>query len=287
LDPENSRIRWALVISRRVYQVRAPNSLWHIDGHHSLVTWGFVIHGDIDSFSRMVTYLHCSTNNYSETVVRLFQEAVLHYGTPLRVRSDHGGENVLVWNFMEESRGYNRGSAIKRTSTQNQRIERLWRDVFRSVCCTYYYLFHVLELNGILNRNDRNHMLILHYIFLPRINKTLESFCLAWNDHPIRTERNWTPNRLWLNGMIDIRNRNLCTVQDVLHNEEFANADDLEWYGYDADAPAPENNDLPQVEVDDIDDIPDALTLQLREIDPLQPSNSLGIDIFITALNLL
>jgi len=130
-------------------------------------------------------------------------------------------------------------------------------------------------------------MLILHYIFLPRINKTLESFCLAWNDHPIRTERNWTPNRLWLNGMIDIRNRNLCTVQDVLHNEEFANADDLEWYGYDADAPAPENNDLPQVEVDDIDDIPDALTLQLREIDPLQPSNSLGIDIFITALNLL
>ena len=35
VDP---RIRWAVVISRRAYSVAGPNSLWHIDGHHSLVT---------------------------------------------------------------------------------------------------------------------------------------------------------------------------------------------------------------------------------------------------------
>ena len=35
----------------------------HIDGHHSLVNWGFVIHGGIDGFSRLIVYLHCSTNN--------------------------------------------------------------------------------------------------------------------------------------------------------------------------------------------------------------------------------
>ena len=25
-----------------------PNSLWHIDGHHSLIRWQFVIHGCCD-----------------------------------------------------------------------------------------------------------------------------------------------------------------------------------------------------------------------------------------------
>ena len=69
VDPYNTQIRYALVISRRAYNVRAPNSLWHIDGHHSLVSWGFVIHGGIDGFSRLIVYLHAATNNRSDTVV--------------------------------------------------------------------------------------------------------------------------------------------------------------------------------------------------------------------------
>ena len=62
VDPVTSSIRWATVIARS-YRVAGPNSLWHIDGHHSLVTWGFVIHGAIDGFSRLVVFLKCSTNN--------------------------------------------------------------------------------------------------------------------------------------------------------------------------------------------------------------------------------
>ena len=68
IDPSNFRVRWAVTITRRVYSVPGPNSLWHIDGHHSLVEWGFVIHGAIDGYSRLITYLQCSTNNRSETV---------------------------------------------------------------------------------------------------------------------------------------------------------------------------------------------------------------------------
>ena len=68
-DPGNSRIRWAVVISSRAYSVAGPNSLWHIDGHHSLVAWGFVIHGGIDCFSRLIVSLKCSTNNRSDTVL--------------------------------------------------------------------------------------------------------------------------------------------------------------------------------------------------------------------------
>ena len=63
VDPHNSRIRWAIVVSRRAYSVQGPNSLWHIDGHHNLVNWGFVIHGGIDGFSRLIVYLHSSNNS--------------------------------------------------------------------------------------------------------------------------------------------------------------------------------------------------------------------------------
>ncbi|KAF9053292.1 hypothetical protein BJ165DRAFT_1317852, partial [Panaeolus papilionaceus] len=36
------------------YHVSRPHALWHIDGHHKLIKWGFVIHGIIDGYSRKV-----------------------------------------------------------------------------------------------------------------------------------------------------------------------------------------------------------------------------------------
>ena len=59
VDPKTSKIRWACLIKRRKYQVPGPNSLWHADGHHSLISWGFVIHGAIDGYSRLIVYLKC------------------------------------------------------------------------------------------------------------------------------------------------------------------------------------------------------------------------------------
>ena len=38
---------------RHQYQVKRPNALWHIDGHHKLIRWRIVIHGVIDGFCRM------------------------------------------------------------------------------------------------------------------------------------------------------------------------------------------------------------------------------------------
>ena len=42
------------VKTRRKYQVKQPNALWHIDGHHKLIHWGIVIHRFIDGFCRTV-----------------------------------------------------------------------------------------------------------------------------------------------------------------------------------------------------------------------------------------
>ena len=35
--PRNSNLKWKSIIQRRKYSVPSPNSLWHIDGHHSLI----------------------------------------------------------------------------------------------------------------------------------------------------------------------------------------------------------------------------------------------------------
>ena len=41
-------------IKRREYKSAQPNALWHMDGHHKLGPWGFVIHGITDGFNRVV-----------------------------------------------------------------------------------------------------------------------------------------------------------------------------------------------------------------------------------------
>ena len=37
IDPLHSALRWGVLISQRTYFVPWPNSLWRIDGHHSLI----------------------------------------------------------------------------------------------------------------------------------------------------------------------------------------------------------------------------------------------------------
>ena len=39
VDPISTALRWATPISRRMYSVASPNSLWHIDGNHKLVRY--------------------------------------------------------------------------------------------------------------------------------------------------------------------------------------------------------------------------------------------------------
>ena len=129
-----------------------------VDSHHKLIRWRMVIHGAIDGYSRLVLYLKCTSNNRATTVYELFLIAVQNYNLPSRVRSDQGLENVLVARHMIERRGIERRSMLTGSSTHNQRIERLWRDMHSSVTLLYYRLFYYLEQLDLLDLLNDLHL---------------------------------------------------------------------------------------------------------------------------------
>ena len=68
VDPTGVAERGSKAVKRRVYTVRYPNDVWHIDRNHKLVRWRFVVHGGIDGFSRLITFLSCHLNNRAESI---------------------------------------------------------------------------------------------------------------------------------------------------------------------------------------------------------------------------
>ena len=199
-DPIGTEARRRPPIRRRVYSVPCPNYLWHIDGNHKLIRWRMVLHHAVDGFSRLIVFCRCSTNNRAATILSLYQEAVRQYGRPFRVRTDHGGENVAVWNDMVNAWGEEARPVVVVSSVHNQRIERHNRAVNEQVFTVFKEEFYDLEREGILDPLNETDMFCLQYVYLPRINKRLTEFADAHNNHAVSTERNNSPAQLfWLN----------------------------------------------------------------------------------------
>ena len=195
-----------------------PNSLWHIDGYHKLIRWRILIHGGVDGYSRIPVYLVASDNNRAMTVLDAFEGAVRKYGLPSRIRSDRGGENILVATLMLERRGPGRGSMITGKSVHNQRIELFWRDMFMGCVYYFYTLFRHLEESGLwmLTILPTCFLCIL-CSYIPLINQSLRCFAECWCHHKIRTENNRTPLQLWISGSMARRESGL---QDDYHLSE-------------------------------------------------------------------
>ena len=205
-----------------------------MDGNHKLIQpYRIVIHGGIDGYSRLVVFLHASTNNQASTVLECFRGAVNRYNLPSRVRTDLGLENIEVGRFMLQCRGINRGSIITGTSVHNQRIERLWREVNSIVTSRFINIFAYLE-SFLLDTTSELHLFVLHHVYVPLINQALEELRASWNNHLLSTERNLSPTQLWVQGMISHRNSEYSAVRSVQDGLQ-VNWDD---YGIDEDGPA-------------------------------------------------
>lgn len=109
-----------------------------------------------------------------------------------------------------------KSSMITGKSTHNQRIERLWRDMFQGCASLFYNLFYDMERCGSLDPNDDSHLWCLHLVFLPLVNRHLSSWQEAWVQHPLRSERNKTPMQLWIEGLHAISGTGSTVAREVI-----------------------------------------------------------------------
>lgn len=223
VDHENTVSRRSRTIRRRIYSVPHPNAVWHLDGNHKLIRWRLVVHAGVDGFSRTIVFMKCSDNNRATTVLDSFINGISSFGSPACVRTDCGGENVDVWRYMLSTNQSDPSCVITGSSTHNVRVERMWRDMCRSVSSSFSTTFADIESEGVLDPLNDVDMFCLHYIYLPRINRSLQGFKESWNRHSMSTEGNMSPYQMFFEGLSAIQTDSSSAVNSPHMNTGSAN----------------------------------------------------------------
>jgi hypothetical protein len=114
-------------------------------------------------------------------------------------------------------------------SVHNIRIERLWQDVTKDVGTKWMEFFTDLEVHHGLDVSNRDHIWLLHHLFLEGLNDELFGWIGMWNSHTlsIKGSPNRSPNQLYLHGMLTQGTRGLATSQP--EGDEDAEDEGIDW----------------------------------------------------------
>ena len=183
---------------------------------------------------------------------------------------DHGTENIAVARWMLQKREHAANPIITGRSVHNQRIERLWLDL-KSLLLYFTNIFYFLESVDKLNPTNELHIYALHFVFLPRINRSIKEFVSQWNNHPVSTQHSQSPLQMWVEGIHRFVHSDYVGVRDLL---------DCRNLGVDYDGPLPEietsnNVQVPQSSIALSED--DESVLKLL-VDPLTDDGNHGIE---------
>lgn len=66
-----------------------------------------------------------------------------------------------------------------------------------------------MERSGMLDASNELHLFTLHFVYVPRINQTMQLFAQGHNRAPISTERGKSPLQLWISGAVSASNRGI------------------------------------------------------------------------------
>ena len=142
-----------------------------------------------------------------------------------------------------------------------------------------------MEQSGILDVENPIQMFALHIAYQSRINHALQEFMGAFNNHRLSTEHNWTPNQIWVNGMMD--EGNPLRIHD--RNSLDSNPSDIEYFGEDPQGPAAVGDGDNSVVVSPVE-IPHSSEISrcvLEHFNLNQPSTDFGIEIYTQVLTFI
>ena len=138
-----------------------------------------------------------------------------------------------------------------------------------------------MEQQDLLNPLNELHLFTIHYVFLPRINRSLRKFKDAWNYHSLRMEGNSTPHQLFISGILALRNAGIIAL-DFLEDINDHYGIDSEYLTVDHDED--ENIVIPPI---NIQLTQQQIAFLQQTINPLATSENYGIEIYQQALNCL
>ena len=125
-----------------------------------------------------------------------------------------------------------------------------------------------LEENMHLDISNDIHIFVLHYVFEARFNRHLKLFKEGWDNHLISTERNGSPNQLWLYDLL-----NHCPMQ-------YDNFNSIDSEGPMSNGISEDNFRIPQIHIEHEAKV---LQILLSQVGPLQISDVFGMDIYLDA----
>ena len=137
-----------------------------------------------------------------------------------------------------------------------------------------------MEQNGLLNPIDTNHLFALQYVYLPRINRSLQIFCDGWNNYGLRSEHHQTPLQLFTAGVINQK----MFASDGVHN--------ISSYGVVEDGLVPAAGTADEEEGVHVPPLNVTLTdaqstYLLNTVNPLADNDAYGMDLYQQTLDII
>ena len=197
IDPEGVASRKAHRLTRRRYNVKGPNFVWHIDGYDKLSPFGFCIHGAIDGYSRRIMWLEVGASNKDPKVIAYYYLNTIKNMkcAPRVIRSDCGTENSYISFLQPFIRHSHRDSLagmksfMYGKSTSNQRIEAWWSYLRRQGIHWWINKLKDLRDRGRYDSLNPIHVECLRFCLFDVLQAELDRIADLWNVHNIRPQK--------------------------------------------------------------------------------------------------
>ena len=90
---------------------------------------------------------------------------------------------------------------------------------------------------GLLDPLNEVHLLALHFVYIPRINRALKHLTGQWNNHLVSGEHQLSPLQIFASGILENMHSGYSGVESILHPNE------IPLYGFDPKGPFPLDDD--------------------------------------------